>query len=297
MRRLITTLEQWRTVDAVVRYGGFAQAAANLNKSQSSVSHAVHELSERLEIDIFEIVGRKAVLTTAGETLLRQAERLLQQAEGLEDTALALAKGVDVELSVAVDVIVPNDLVIDALNRFAMIAPQTRVTIRETVLSGTVEMLTDGEVDFALSAFVPPNFIGLPLLDIDFLAVAVPDHALHLLGRDLDFDDLRQHRQLVVRDSGRAGSDAGWLGAEQRWTFSSPASSLEALRAGSGYAWMPVRKIAADLASGQLRPLRLGPAATRTAKVQVVAPNTFNCGTGAHALADAFLEAAKNMSN
>jgi DNA-binding transcriptional LysR family regulator len=295
MKRLNTTLEQWRAVDAVVRDGGFAQAAASLNKSQSSVSHAVRELSDRLDVELFEIVGRKAELTTAGVTLLRHARRLLEQAAALEDTAQALAKGVDVEIAIAIDAIVPTDLVIDALNIFAASSPQTRVTIRETVLSGTIDALTDGEVDFALTAFVPANYIGTPLLDVDFIAVAVPHHPLHVLDRELDFDDLRQHRQLVLRDSGRAGTDAGWLGADQRWTFSSPASSLEALRAGSGFAWMPARRISADLASGRLRPLRLGPATTRSTKVQIVAEKSFTGGTSADLLVQAFLKAAGEL--
>jgi DNA-binding transcriptional LysR family regulator len=295
MRHLNTTLEQWRAADAVVRDGGFAQAAASLNKSQSSVSHAVRELSDRLGVELFVIVGRKAELTSVGETLLRHARRLLEQAATLEETAKALSKGIDVELAIAIDVIVPTDLVIAALNKFAASAPQTRVTIRETVLSGTTDALTDGEVDFALTAVIPANYFGVPLLDVDFVAVAAPDHPLHLLERDLDFDDLRQHRQLVLRDSGRAASDAGWLGSDQRWTFSSPASSLEALRAGSGFAWIPVRKISTDLATGRLQPLRLGPAGSRATKVQIVTAKSFTIGTSAERLAQAFLEAAAEL--
>ena len=293
MKRLSTTLEQWRCADAVVRDGGFSQAAASLNKSQSSISHAVRELSERLNVEIFEVVGRKAKLTPGGETLLRQARRLLDQAQIMEETAEALAKGTEIELSIAVDAIIPNELVIDALNTFSASAPETHVTICETALSGTEEALTEGQVDMAISALVPLNFIAIPLVDIEFVAVAARDHPLHKLDRDLELDDLRQHRQLVVRDSGRESRDAGWLGAEQRWTFSSPASSLDALRAGSGFAWIPICKIADDLRAGKLLPLRLGQAGSRRIKAQIVSANPLRPGTAADALAKSFLESAK----
>ncbi len=295
MKRLLTTLEQWRSAEAVVHEGGYAQAAMALNKSQSSVSHAVRELSDRLGVEIFQVVGRKAELTAAGETLMRRGNRLLDDAQELENTAAALAKGLDVELGIAVDVIAPNNLVIDALNRFAKVAPVTRVAVHETVLSGTEEALIGGQVDLGISAFTPLGFVGVPLLTVEFLAVAAADHALHQIDRDLDFDDLRQYRQLVVRDSGRGDKDAGWLEAHQRWTFSSSASSLEALRAGSGFAWIPVHKITRELADGSLRPLRLKNGGRRTIMVQIIMSPAITEGTGARALADAFLAAAADL--
>ena len=37
------TLEHWRLLAAVVDHGGFAQAAEQLHKSQSTVSHGVKQ--------------------------------------------------------------------------------------------------------------------------------------------------------------------------------------------------------------------------------------------------------------
>ena len=49
------TLEQWRCLVAVVDYGGYAQAAEQLNKSQSSVTYAVQKLQWLLKVRGFEI--------------------------------------------------------------------------------------------------------------------------------------------------------------------------------------------------------------------------------------------------
>src|SRR5690606_41298047 len=81
------TLEQWRCLAAVVEAGGYAQAAARLHKSQSSVTYAVQRLETLLDVQAFEIQGRRAVLTATGEMLYRRARLLLDEAAGLERAA------------------------------------------------------------------------------------------------------------------------------------------------------------------------------------------------------------------
>ena len=67
MKPLKVSLDQWRALQAVVDYGGYAQAAAQMHRSQSSVSHAVAKLQTQLGVPLLRIEGRRAVLTTAGE--------------------------------------------------------------------------------------------------------------------------------------------------------------------------------------------------------------------------------------
>ena len=67
----------------------------------------------------------------------------------------------------------------------------------------------------------------------------------------------------MVRDSGSRRLDAGWLGADQRWTFSHMSTSIQAAVAGLGFAWYPEMKIATELQSGHLQPLPLTTSAER----------------------------------
>jgi DNA-binding transcriptional LysR family regulator len=85
------TLEQWRALQAVVDAGGYAQAAAALHKSQSTVTYAVQQIQKLLDVKVFEIHGRKAVLTDAGQVLYRRARTLLEEAAHLEHGAAVLA--------------------------------------------------------------------------------------------------------------------------------------------------------------------------------------------------------------
>jgi len=114
------SLEQWRALVAVVEAGGYAQAADALHKSQSSVTYAVQKLEELLAVHVFEIRGRKAVLTPTGEMLYRRARGLLEDAGGLERAARKASAGWESEIALAVEVVFPTWLMLDCLNRFGL---------------------------------------------------------------------------------------------------------------------------------------------------------------------------------
>src|ERR1700737_3556708 len=88
-----TSLEQWAVLAAVVDHGGFAQAAAALNRSQSAVSYAVARLQEALAVPLLAIEGRKAVLTDHGRVLLKRSRSLLVDLAKIELLGRSLGQG------------------------------------------------------------------------------------------------------------------------------------------------------------------------------------------------------------
>src|SRR5690606_11165279 len=194
------TLEQWRALQAVVEHGGYAQAAEALHKSQSAITYAIQKLENLLGVEVLRLQGRKAVLTEAGAVLLRRAEALLAEAGQVEDAAALLAQGWEPEIRLAVESIFPRHLLLGALAELSSEIPTTRIEVFEHTLSGTEDALLTRSVDLAVARHVPPGFVGDALLRMPFTAVASPAHPLHQLGRPLGLQDLRQHRQLVVRD-------------------------------------------------------------------------------------------------
>lgn len=266
------TLDQWRALVAVVDAGGYAQAAELIHKSQSTVTYAVQKIEHLLGLRAFEMRGRKAQLTPAGATLYRRARTLLEEAEALERGARSMAQGWAPSLRLAVEAIFPTWLLLQCFNRFALERPEIHIQLHETVLGGTVEALTEGRVDFAICSHVPEGFASDRLMRIRFVAAAHADHPLHQLGRPLTHDDLRPHRQLVIRDSAQQRIlDSGvWLGADQRWTVSHKATSIAAATMGMGFAWYPAETIQGELASGVLKPLPLIEGAERFAELYLV---------------------------
>lgn len=290
-----TTLEQWRMLKAVVDHGGFAQAAIAVHKSQSTINHAVHKLQDRLGLQLLEVRGRKARLTEAGTLMLRRAEQLLGEVAQLEDVAATLAAGTEAEVRLAVDEVYPHGYLAGALQTFSEGFPNTRVQLQETVLSGGAEQLLEGQVDLLVTGDVPQGFIGEPLLRAEFVAVAHPDHPLHQLGRTLTLQDLRGHRQIVIRDSARsARRDAGWLGAEQRWTVSHVATSADMIARGMGFAWLPLSRVQAGLRNASLRALPLGPASRRFVELYLVYADAQGAGPALRRLGELLADACKD---
>lgn len=265
------SLEQWRALLAVIEAGGYAQAAGSLHKSQSAVTYAVQKIESLLDIKVFEIQGRKAVLTEPGKVLYRRARNLVEEALLLERSAKAMARDWTPEIRLAVDTVFPTWLLLGCLEAFAKERPDTRIELYETVLGGTEEALVEGRVELAISGIVPGGFYGDPLMRARFVAVASPSHALHQLKRDVTFRDLKRHRQIVLRDSGaqrlRSG---GWLGAEQRWTVSHKATSIRALLMGLGFAWFPEENIRDELRTGVLKPLPMRSGSERFVEMYLI---------------------------
>jgi len=282
-----TTLEQWAALQAVVDRGGFEAAAEALNRSQSSVSYAIRRLREQLPVDVLVAQGRRAALTANGEVLLRRARVLLEEAADLERLAATLAAGWESEVRLAVDIACPPELLLCSLAEFGTRTPQTRVQLVESVLSGTSEALLQRRADLVVTGHVPPGFLGDPLVEVEFVAVAHRDHPLHAVGRELNGNDLKGHRQVVIRDTGVHRSvDSGWLAAEQRWTVSHMRTAIATIRRGMAFAWIPRDYLVDELESGELLPLPLREGAIRRATFYLVFGDRDGAGPATRMLAE-----------
>jgi DNA-binding transcriptional LysR family regulator len=284
------SLEQWRALLTVVESGGYAQAAAVLHKSQSSVTYAVQKIESLLGVKAFEVVGRKAHLTATGEVLYRRAKALLEEAGALEGAAGSLAAGWEPELRLAVEIIFPTWVLLECFKSFGAERPQTRIELYESVLSGTDEALLQRKVDLAICSQVPAGFIGDSLMRIRFLAMAHPQHPLHRLGRELTLQDLRQYRHLIIRDTGSQRRSGSWLGAEQSWTVSQKATSIHAACMGLGFAWFPEDTVRGELERGELKPLPLREGGERWGELYLVFADRDYAGPGALRLANIIRE-------
>jgi DNA-binding transcriptional LysR family regulator len=284
------SLEHWRSLLAVVDAGGYAQAAEVLHKSQSAVTYAVQRIEAQLGVKAFEVVGRKAHLTSTGEVLYRRAKALMEEASALEGAAGSLAAGWESELRLAVEIVFPTWVLLQCFARFAEERPRTRIELYESVLSGTEEALLQRNVDLAICSQVPPGFIGDPLMRLRFIAAAHPQHPLHQLGRELTVQDLRKYRHLIIRDTGSQRRSGSSLGAEQSWTVSHKATSIHAAGMGLGFAWFPEETVRGELERGILKALPLREGGERWADLYLVFADRDYAGPGALRLAEIIRE-------
>src|ERR1700722_4926832 len=218
-----TTLEQWAVLATVIDRGGFAPAARALHRSQSAISYALARLQESL-----------------GVPLLGRARPLLRELSTLEDLAGSLKRGWESELKLVVDLAFPRERLLRIVSELGVACPHTQLQLADAVLSGAEEAISGRSADLVVTTRVPPGHLGDLLLEVPFIAVAHPDHALLQLQRPLEASDLAHHTQVVVRDSGQQHPrDEGWLGAERRFTVSSMEATLAMVSAGLAFGWLP----------------------------------------------------------
>ncbi len=280
------SLEQWRVLQAVVDHGGFAQAAAQLHRSQSSVSYTVAKMQEQIGMPLLQIEGRKAQLTAAGEVLLRRSRQLVGDAIEMEAMANNLEQGWEPEVRLVVDVAFPTTQLMQALKQFVPLSRGSRVQLNEVVLSGADEALLERRADLVIGSQVPQGFLGDALINVEFIAVADPEHPLHQFDRQLTNEDLRREIQVVIRDSGlHFKRDLGWLGSAHRWTVTSIDKAVEAILNGLGFGWVPLHQVQDYLEQGRLKALPLREGQRRHASLYIIFGNQERVGPATQMLA------------
>jgi DNA-binding transcriptional LysR family regulator len=268
------TLDQMRVLVAVAETGSFSAAARKLGRVQSAVSQSVQSLETALRTPLFDRAGKVPQLNDTGRVILEDARRLVRGAETLKARAESIAAEVEPELTLAVDVIFPNAVLMESLRAFAEVYSCLPVTLFTEGLGGAEQRLREGGARLGL--FVPlPN--GAPDFDSEFL-VSIPTvpvvAAHHLLAgaeAPVGRETLEQHIQLVLTD--RTPLTAGLTGgiiSPRTWRFADLNTRLEYLLSGFGWCYMPVHMVRDHIAEGRLKALDLRENTARTFPVHVV---------------------------
>src|SRR2546421_9369460 len=83
---------QIRAFTVLARTGSFTQTARELHLTQSGISHAMKALEGDVGCRLLDRLGKKVVLTQAGEQLLHHAKKILQEMETARESLGHLGK-------------------------------------------------------------------------------------------------------------------------------------------------------------------------------------------------------------
>jgi LysR family cyn operon transcriptional activator len=158
----------------------FTRAADRTHVTQSTLSHQIKQLEEELGVNLFDRIGKRVVITEAGDTLLAQILPALKQID-MAVTALNSQPGsVAGTLRVGATYSFNTRLVPQCIASFLSRNPAIRVTAEELSQAKIVERLESGELDLGI-AYRPTEDHDLwfePLYNEEMVLVVASDHPL-----------------------------------------------------------------------------------------------------------------------
>ncbi len=254
------TLDQLRMLIAIEETGSFSAAGRKLRRVQSAVSHAIQSLEEAQGLVLFDRSGRAPKFTEAGRALVAQARQVIMQAELFERTSSAIAAGLEPELTIAVDTIIPIEPVMRSLAGLQLEFPDLALTAYTEAAWGGERRARDGSAMIALCLLDPTSAQDLqayPVMSMTLVPVAGSQHPLAQEDRPISREILSQHVQLVLTNPHDPSGPSHSVVSPRVWRFVDLSRRLEFLLAGFGWGTMPLHLIERHLADGRLKRLAI----------------------------------------
>jgi DNA-binding transcriptional LysR family regulator len=250
------TLDQLRVFLTVVDCGSFAGAARRLGRATSVISYTVANLENQLGLQLFERdATKKPLLTEAGRTMLAEARMVNNGIAGLRAKARGLLQGLEPEVHLALDVMLPADRVVDALRSFQAAFPTVTLRLYVEALGAVTQMVLDRVAGLGVSGPLDMEIDGLERIGAGFVQlvpVAAPSHPLALAGRNPPGAG-REHTQLVLTDRSALtqGMEFAVVGT-RTWRLADLGAKHTLLKEGIGWGNMPEPMVREDIVAGRL---------------------------------------------
>jgi len=194
-------LRHVRTFVTVAELGTVSSAALRLRTAQPALSRQIGDFENELNVKLFDRVGRRLVLTSAGEQLLNDCRGLLNCATAIGERAQLLRNGDSGTLRVTSSPHLMECVFPDFLHRYAERFPNVQVRVSDVVGSDMLGMLERGEVHFVQSlvrgAPADDRFESYPLESIEMLAACRPGLRLGKNG-EIDIAELAGYPLLQI---------------------------------------------------------------------------------------------------
>lgn len=142
--------------------GSFAAAGRRLNRAGSVVSYDIANLDVQLGLSLFDREGaRKPQLTVAGRALLAEARSIADGIDGLRAKVKGLLDGLEAEVDLAVDMMLPSERLGKVLRAFAHVFPTVQLRLHAKALGAITAMVLDRAAVIGLSGPLSARVEGI----------------------------------------------------------------------------------------------------------------------------------------
>jgi DNA-binding transcriptional LysR family regulator len=250
------SLDQLRVFLVVAEEGSFNRAASRLGRAISVVSYAIAGLEAQLGVSLFAREGsRRPQLTAAGVALLAEARTVADDVDALIAKVRSLQQGLESELALAVDVMVPGSALAHILREFRRMFPTVTLRLHVEALGAVAALVIEERAGIGIGGPVAadcPELESQAMGSVELIPVAAPSHPLARMRR-IAPGEARRHLQLVLTDRSKLteGRDFS-VTSPHTWRLADLGAKHALLREGLGWGNMPRHLVAGDLADGAL---------------------------------------------
>jgi DNA-binding transcriptional LysR family regulator len=242
---------------------------------QSAISQTIQSLEDTLGIVLFDRDAKTPKLNETGRVLLQDAYGLVHGADALRARAESIAANIEPELTLAVDSMFPNHVLMETLRVFGREFPNVSVTLFTEGLGAAEQRLRDGVARLGiyspLSTGTSNDLQWEPMTSIELIPVVASSHPLAQEPSPVDRHILEKHTQLVLTDRTPMSQNLrGGILSLHIWRFADLGTRLEFLLAGFGWCNMPRHLVAEHIKAGRLKELAIKDQANLALPMHVV---------------------------
>jgi len=167
---------------AVATHCSFSKAAKELNTVQPAISRHITSLEHELGVSLFFRTSREVVITAAGQHLLKDAIKLVQQTEQAKQSAIRAASGSIGSLTIGYLGGATLSFMPSLVRQYIAENPAVDIDLVEMTASEQIEALEKREIDISFSRPLPKqideHYVSLPLYTDKLVAVVPITHEL-----------------------------------------------------------------------------------------------------------------------
>jgi LysR family transcriptional regulator, regulator for metE and metH len=165
-------------VSAVADVGSLTRAGDRLHLTQSALSHQLRDIESRLGTALFLRVGKRLVLTPAGERLLASARDVLDRLQRTERDIREMGRERAGLLRLTTECYTCYHWLPALLTRYRRRFPRVEVRIDVEATRRPFEMLLAGRIDLALvsSPVRDRRLVVTPIFEDELVVIAAPSH-------------------------------------------------------------------------------------------------------------------------
>ena len=189
---------QLRAFCSLARTGNFTQTARELHLTQSGISHSMKSLEGDVGGRLLDRLGKKVVLTQAGEQLLQHAKRILGEMETARSSLLQLGKWGHGRIRIGASTTACQHLIPPVLREFKESFPAHVITLEAGDTPELVSLLLNQQIDVAVGLEVEkePQLLFHRLFEDELHFLVSPQHPWAIKG-SVDRDEIPRENHIL----------------------------------------------------------------------------------------------------